>query len=272
MKFGVVLLTLFLVFFAKTSDVYAGTMDVSAFPLMWGNCTSSVAMQHTFTATGTTVDVTSPNRDAFALVLYDGHGDAFAYIGISVGIGTWIAPAWGWNYPILVQPKSRPFTLKIFDNTTPIGTGLGDLAGAQHGTIVDTLYYDPAAYGVCSSLPVYVPSSDTEIHPPFSDGRINNWDTGNPVVLFGHDYETGRGLVVYSPEGAVVLEASPEQIAAITECPAENTLIVSAGDVALYRLASCHYQLNAPSLDGTKTYVLIFNDLYENTGYSSHEE
>jgi hypothetical protein len=272
MKFGVVLLVIFAVFFAKTSDVYAGTMDVTAFPVMWGNCTSAVSMTHSFVINATTVDVTGPDRDVFNLVLYDGHGDAFAYIGISATIGTWTQPNWGWNYPILAQPKSRPFTLRIFDNPNVVSTSFGDLAGAQNGTIVDTLHYDPAAYGVCTALPVFVPTDDSEIQPPFSDGRINNWDTASPAVLFGHDYETGRGLVVYSPEGALLLQARPEDIAAIEECPTENTLIVSEGNIVLYRLTSCLYQLNAPSLDGTKTYVLIFNDLYENTGYTSHEE
>jgi hypothetical protein len=118
------------------------------------------------------------------------------------------------------------------------------------------------------------PATDlpVDLQPAFTDGRLNNWDMGNPVVVYGYDDETRRGLHIYSTAGILLLEVSSEQIAAVAECPSENTLIASAGAVELYRLTNCKYQLNAPSLDGTKIYTMIFNALYVNTGYTSYEE
>jgi hypothetical protein len=266
-----ILLTLsFSIIFFSIAPVYAGTMDVTGFTTMTGNCTASVTMFHNFFIQGTTDD-TGTGRDAIALVLYDGHGDAFAYIGIGVNVGfSGTITNWGWFYPILVQPKSRPFTMKIFDNTTPIGTGLGDLAGAQHGTIVDVHVFDPAPYGVCKFLPFLAPP-EASLQPNFSDGRINNWDVAAPVVVYGQDFENGRGLAVYSPQGELLL-VHPDEIAAVPECPLQNTVIANGDKIGLYRLANCHYQINAPTLDGAKTYVLIFDAFFANTGYHSHEE
>jgi hypothetical protein len=143
---------------------------------------------------------------------------------------------------------------------------------------LDSISVDPADFGMCLDLPLnpVIPdpvTDEDEIieNPSFSDGRINNFDMAAPVAAYGHDFETGRGVVVYSPEGALLLEVHPEAIASVEDCPAENTLILSSGDVALYRLSSCLYQLNAPSLDGTKTYVLIFDSLYT-PAYISYEE
>lgn len=116
------------------------------------------------------------------------------------------------------------------------------------------------------------PSITTYPCPVFFDGRINNCDTGNKIVIYGHDYETGRGLLITDTEGNNLLLVSPEQIAAVAECPDTNTLIASGGGVSVYRLArTCEFQVNAAAADG-KTYVVIFNELYADTGYSSHEE
>jgi hypothetical protein len=252
-----------------TIPSFAASIDVTLIPSLVGDCSSTIQPYFNLSGTGTTADTTGPDRDWFGMVLFDGENQAIAYkynwvsVGFSGSVTNWTFGA----FTIVKQPASRPFTMRFYD----ISVVIADVNAAQNGPLLDTLIFDPASIGACTSLPLHRDPVSSVV-APFSDGRINNWDTGNPVVLFGHDYETGRGLVVYSPKGALFLEASPEQIAAIAECPSENTLIVSAGDVALYRLASCEYQLNAPSLDGTKTYVIIFNELYENTGYISHEE
>jgi len=108
----------------------------------------------------------------------------------------------------------------------------------------------------------------------FTDGRLNKFDNGNPVVVYGQDMDGGRGLVVYSPDGQLLLAVTPEEIAAVPKCPDTNTLIASNDTgVALYRLAeSCAYQINAPTGEAGKTYVLIFNSLFADTGYTSFEE
>lgn len=108
--------------------------------------------------------------------------------------------------------------------------------------------------------------------PVFFDGRINDCDTGNWIVIFGHDYGSGRGLLITDTEGNNLLQISPEQIAGVVECPDSNTLIASGGGVSVYRLAgTCNYQVNGSAADG-KTYVVIFDELYANSGYTSHEE
>jgi hypothetical protein len=135
--------------------------------------------------------------------------------------------------------------------------------------LLGSVEFDPADYGYCEDLPLRPQEGDD--NPSFSDGRLNRYDMAAPVVVYAHEYETGLGLVVYSPEGALLLEVRPEALANLADCPEENTLIVASGEVALYRLTSCVYQLNAPSLDGTKTYVLIF-DSFDGLGYISYEE
>lgn len=107
----------------------------------------------------------------------------------------------------------------------------------------------------------------------FTDDRINNNDPGSPVAAYGHDFEDGHGLVVYTPFHQLALAVTAAQIAAVPECPAENTLIAENTEmnVRLYRLSSCEFQLMAPALDGVKTYVLIFDILYSHNGYTSYE-
>ncbi len=51
----------------------------------------------------------------------------------------------------------------------------------------------------------------------------------------------------------------------------ENTLIVQARDIRVYRLSSCEFQIMTPSFTGDKTYVLNFDSL--NAGsYTSYEQ
>lgn len=129
---------------------------------------------------------------------------------------------------------------------------------------------------------------ETEVGPVqvFFDGRVNDFDSGNPVVLFGINYGDDQwGLEVYSADQTgLIFNATPEQIAAIPECPDTPTMIAQseASGIALYRLpqrtitddevAICPFQLNAPTGEPGKVYIIVFDTLYHNTYYESWEE
>jgi hypothetical protein len=122
--------------------------------------------------------------------------------------------------------------------------------------------------------------------PVFYDGRINNYDTGTPVVLYGKaDADDNWRLEVYNADGTgLLVVVYPEMIAAVPECPDENTLIYNdeTTGISLWRLPVrmvtedgvnvCPFQLNAPSTEAGKTYIIIFDALYPNSYYQSHEE
>ncbi len=238
-------------------------MDVTGYTTMSGDCSNTVSIRHNFTLSGVNADTTSPNRDWVSLVIYDGNNNAFAYISIWISVGyVGGATDFNFNYPILTQPISRPFTIKIFDNTTQVGTGAQNIVGAQEGPVLDVINFDPVAYSICQSLPLYTP-------PAINDGRINSLDMAAPIAVYGHNFDGDRGLVVYSNEGVLLQTILPEDL---IDCPEENTLIIRNKDVSVYRLSSCEYQITAPTLDGTKTYNLIFKVFYANTGYISYEE
>lgn len=201
--------------------------------------------------------------DLARLSFYDGNGTLIGnpLIAIPAGMNETSNLSYGF-FTFLATPQSRPFTAVFYD--LPSNAELSRIT------------FDPGIYGVCTKVPLIVPANSSASpntpQPAFTDGRINNWDTASPVVLYGYDDNQGRGLHLYSPDGVLLLDIGAGQIAAVDDCPASNTLIASTGAISLYRLSSCEFQLNAPSLDGTKTYVLIFNALYENTGYRSYEE
>lgn len=248
-------------------------MDVTGFSAMSGDCMSAVVVGHDFSLSGTTDD-TGGGSDSISLVLYDGHGDAFAYIGIGVNVGwSGTVSGYNWNYPYIHPPKSRPFTMKIFDTTTPVGTSAGDLVGAQHGTIVDTVIFDPATYGVCEFLPRYSGETDDIPLPAFYDGRINDYDVAAPIAVYPHEVNGATGLIIYNVEGIEILVVSPQDIGNAPENPSQNILIASADGVSLYRIAGSnrgYWQINATQYNG-KTYVLIFPELSHSGGYESYE-
>jgi hypothetical protein len=174
-------------------------------------------------------------------------------------------------------------------------------AGSWVGTVEHTITFDRVVIEGYSfvqkmtfqwGLPV-APTAEPDpnatpepLLPTFYDGRINDFDTGSPVVLFGMPYgESGWGLHVYAADDSgLLLEASPEEIAAVAECPAENTLIAENEEtgVTLYRLPSratadgvstvCPFQLNAPTGEAGKTYIIIFDGLQPHSRYESWEE
>lgn len=180
---------------------------------------------------------------------------------------------------VMNDMTARPLTITIYDltafppggvNTQPIY----DNIVAQNAPVLAQYIYDPATdVPACASLPYITRVSDSPNECPyFYDGRINNCDTGNLIVVYGHDYGGGQGLLITDTEGNNLLQVTAEQIAIVPECPDVNTMIASGGAVSVYRLAgSCEYQVNGPASDA-KTYVLNFSTLNPDSGYSSHEE
>ncbi len=100
-----------------------------------------------------------------------------------------------------------------------------------------------------------------------SDGRINRFDLAAPVAVYPFTFEGGVGLRFYQIDagghGTLILEVTPEQIAAVANPPASNTLIASTpgGAVALYRLTTGEFQVNAGS------YVIVFSELDSGAAY-----
>ncbi len=116
--------------------------------------------------------------------------------------------------------------------------------------------------------------------PNFNDGRLNNYDPGAPVAIYGVDFGNGIGLHIYRNSnednqviGRLGLIVTPEDIASVPEKPEQNTVIKRSkdGSIALYRLTTGEFQINVgPDFEG-KIYVFIFTQLAVNTGYTSFD-
>jgi hypothetical protein len=172
-------------------------------------------------------------------------------------------------------------------------------AGSFVGTVQHTLSFDRVViegysfvqkitfqWGLPATTTPEPDATSEPLRPTFFDGRINDFDTGSPAVLFGYDYGDGQwGLHVYDANGeGLLLEVRSEEIAAVAECPEENTLIAENEDtgVALYRLTVrpaadgistvCPFQLNAPTGEAGKVYIIIFDGLQPHSRYVSWEE
>ena len=241
--------------------VFAAEVENLDVYLLHTNCSSFMYIKVGSEFRGVNND--DDRRDELSFVVTDFFGTVLLYDPQTLTVGRMSGDLdlGGMNAPA----AARPFTLSVYD--TDFNSSNASEAAAY--PLLAEIEFDPADFGLCEDLPLRPQrNGDT---PSFSDGRLNRYDMAAPVVVYPHDFETGRGLVVYSPEGALLLEVRPEALANVAECPEENTLVLRSGDVALYRLTDCRYQLNAPSLDGTKTYVLIFDNLY-NSAYISYEE
>lgn len=122
-------------------------------------------------------------------------------------------------------------------------------------------------------------TADSSI-PVFTDGRINNYDGGSPVVLYPHDYGDGQmGLDIYAAdESGLLLSINAAQIASVAECPESNTVIAydATTGITLSRLTVrpdgvCPFQLNAPTAEAGKYYIIIFYALSSPSYYESYE-
>jgi hypothetical protein len=102
------------------------------------------------------------------------------------------------------------------------------------------------------------PEEEAALLPPWpGDDRINP-DAAASYVIYAQD----NLLVFYTPHGVLIGTVE------VGACPDANTLIFEAGGVRLYHLSSCQLQAMAPTLDGTKTYVMLFT---LGGGYTSFE-
>ena len=156
----------------------------------------------------------------------------------------------------------------------------GTCTGADTGTVSFTFIAPPS-----TSTPETT-SEDPSPRQVFFDGRINSFDTGNSVVLFGNpSNDNNWRLEVYGADGSGLLLLVPaDAINAAPACPESNTLIHIDEEtgISLWRLPErtvtaegvrvCPFQLNAPSTETGKTYIIIFDTLYPNTYYESGDE
>lgn len=109
--------------------------------------------------------------------------------------------------------------------------------------------------------------------PAFYDGRINNYDTATPIVVYPHLVNGENGLAIYDVNGVLLLLVSPQAIADAPENPDSSILIAEANGVVLYRIPSEGgglWQVNGSQYNG-KTYTLIFPELFHGGGYESYE-
>lgn len=86
------------------------------------------------------------------------------------------------------------------------------------------------------------------------DGRLN--DGANQLAAPVAIYDTDQGLDVYlinpaNGNGDKIFTATDEEVADVGDAPAANTIIDSANGVALYRLTSGEFQINATNFDGS---------------------
>lgn len=110
-----------------------------------------------------------------------------------------------------------------------------------------------------------------------SDGRINRFDLAAPFAAYAHQDAVGQpGLIFYDTyaDSPALLVVGSDQIAAVPEFPAVNTLIAASPDgrVALYRLTDGQFQAMGPMQDSGKTYGLIFPSINASVDYDSFEE
>lgn len=115
-----------------------------------------------------------------------------------------------------------------------------------------------------------MPEEDPGPRPIFFDGRINDHDSAAPVVVYPARDNTG--LDIYSAEGQLLLVVTGEQIALVSATPGVNTLIASnsAAGVFVSRQGDGSFLVQAPQYNG-KTYLLTFDLIGENVGYTSRE-
>lgn len=231
---------------------------------------------------------------------YNNNTTVIAWL-VSDAVGTPIASGWAndpaFNYIVnngedftlsaIQTIRARPLTLKVYELAVSPILGfntqtLYDFIQANAGATIAVNVFDPATViPDCANLATGSASGSGNAGNGhiFYDGRINDFDTGNPVVLYGYqDGNANRGLTVYGAnDEGLLMQVTPSEIASVPECPTINTMIANNGSISLYRLAErsdgrCPFQLNAPTGDGSKTYIIIFDSLDTHTYYESWEE
>lgn len=156
-----------------------------------------------------------------------------------------------------------------------------DISGFANGNTHNLMFASTTTAGITNiSVDDISITANPVAQPNFNDGRLNNYDPGAPVAIYGIDFGNGLGLHIYwnSNEdneviGRLRLIVRPEEIANVPVSPARNTLIKKSkdGTIAFYRLTTGEFQINVgPDFEG-KTYVFIFTQIAANTGYESFD-
>lgn len=195
-----------------------------------------------------TIDNTGIGRELVSVRAVDGAGNAIfdEPEWLNWAVGDTVADYtdfFDWTTP----PRANPITVTYYVPANGI---------LPADVIVNTFT------GSCDGLPTIGASA-----PGVFDGRINRHHIAAPVAIYPVEYGNATGLHIYrideSGKGTLALTITPEAIAAVPQQPAENTLIASTpdGSLALYRLTTGEYQLNAGE------YVVIFSELHALTDY-----
>lgn len=97
-------------------------------------------------------------------------------------------------------------------------------------------------------------TTDNCVGGSIGDGRVN--DGPNQLAAPVAVYDTDQGLDVYlinpaNGNGDKIFTATDAEVAAVGDTPSSNTIIDSASGVALYRLTSGEFQINATNFDGS---------------------
>lgn len=169
----------------------------------------------------------------------------------------------------------RSATLNVGTSYYLIAAGSASCTSTTYPTSYNVTLAGPGDI-IGPTIPI-IPSQTTEIgnQPVFRDGRINNYDTSNPVVVYPiRDENNQVSIHIYSDTGVLLLVISAEQIANTPENPDNNIIIAEDGGISFARIhgdGQGFWQVTAPQYNG-KTYVLIFSELYANAGYTSYEE
>ena len=248
-----VLSTIVLLFVMATSALAAGeSIRIDSFEIH--NCTAGANADGVVTHTNGTLGVSI----RFTLTnITQGTSETWTAGLLGSGTHTYSVPVPG----LTTVGDAMQHTLEMID-------------GGGAVLVSDTLNYRCGV--VASSNDPVAP----EPQPAFADGRVNNWDTGNPVVLFPFTDGDSQGLNVYAANGdGLLLNILASTIDAVAECPDSNTLIVSdaASGISLWRLSrnsdgNCPFQLNAPTGEAGKIYSIVFNEMFAGTYYESWEE
>jgi hypothetical protein len=148
---------------------------------------------------------------------------------------------------------ARPLTMKFYEGATPTGPVLASTT------------FDPAS-GMpgCASLPfvVVVPGTGASaVKPPFTDGRVNDYDAGQTGAI----YCTDGGITIYHPNGKIGLVITKAELTAFKQTHHltgnQNALIKSQDGFKVYLLSDGRLELVGPSLDGPKgeNYMFIWS-------------